>query len=497
MLNKNIKHTVSDEIGDCYQRWEKGDIVSISSGTGSGKSYFVQNILADYAKRNGELILYLVPRVKLKEQIEAILKKEGITNITVKMYQTVGAICNNHGDNNEWLNAYKYIVCDESHYFLNDASFNDFTDLSLGHLFSTTHAITLLLSATGETLLSYIKRFYKERKLIEYFLDKDYSFVDKLSAYQSEQYLDNNVDWLFEHNKKAIIFIQSDKKAYEMFKKYEKHSTFVCGVRSKYNKFMDKDKVNTIIDNDRFDSLFLIATSALDVGVNIKDSDVQHIIIDMLDSDTFIQCLGRKRLSDNVEEKVNVMFRNYTNQQIGGFIAKETTRVKAGKLFYGTSTTEKKKHTKISDIFYIDSSGTVKVNNMKYVKSSVNLSRYKKYVEKSNGYLQEIKVLLGYSDEIYIHDYLEDKNAKLAILEEYADIKFYSSAEAKEVVVKLDLKNSKSNKKVNSLSIANREFATLGYPYVFIDSKEYIIDSEGRKNQCRVYTLSRIRQNRL
>ncbi|MGE7999388.1 DEAD/DEAH box helicase family protein [Lysinibacillus sp. NPDC093190] len=487
---------VTELIGNEYKSWNAGDMVSIASGTGSGKSYFVQNVLAEYAKQNGELILYLVPRVKLKEQIEAILEKEGITNIEVKLYQTVEAKCNNHGNNNGWLNAYKYIVCDESHYFTNDANFNDYTDMSLEHLLSTSHAITLFLSATGGTLLNYIKRFYKERKLIEYSLSQDYGFVDKLSAYQSDEQLYKAMDWLLKKNHKAMIFIQSDIKAYQTFKKYEQHATFVCGVNSDYVEFVYKAQVDTIINNEKFDTLFLIATSALDVGVNIIDLDVQHVIIDMLDTDTFLQCLGRKRLSNEVEEKVNVLFRNYTNRQLGGFISKENNRVEQGKLFYGATKLTSSKYSKLADIFFIDGLGTVKVNNMKYIKAAVNLKRYEKYVQKPNGHLGEIKSLLDYQGKVYIHDYLEDTNARLAILEENINNKF-SSEEAKELVKQLSLKNSKTQKAIKSISIANREMITLGYPYEFVESKEYIVDSNGQKKQRRIYTLNRVRQNGL
>lgn len=490
------KIRISEIIGNSYKHWNSGDMVSISSGTGSGKSYFVQNILADYAKQNGELILYLVPRKKLKEQIEAKLEKEGITNITVKMYQSVEAIGNNHGDNNDWLNAYKYIVCDESHYFTNDASFNDYTDMSLEHLLSTSHAVTLFLSATGDTIINYLKRFYKERKLHEYHLEQDYIYIEKLSAYQSDEYLYKAMDWLLKNNQKAMIFIQSDRKAYQIFKKYEQHATFVCGVKSDYVGFVDKEKVDKIVNEEKFDSLFLIATSALDVGVNIIDLDVQHIIIDMLDTDTFLQCLGRKRLSDEVEEKMSLMFKNYSNMQLGGYISKEAKRVELGKLFYGTVKSTKGKLTQLSDIFYIDRTGTVKVNNMKYVKAAVNLKRYEKYVQKPNGHLEEIKSLLDYQGKIYIHDYLEDTNARLAILEENINNKF-SSEEAKESVKQLSLKNSKTQKVIKNISIANREMFTLGYPYEFVESKEYIVDSNGKKKQRRIYILTCTRQNEL
>lgn len=492
MLNNQIKHTITDEIGDSYQLWQKGDIVDISGGTGSGKSYFVRETLAEYAKRNGELILYLVPWVKLKEQIEATLEEEGITNITVKMYQSIEVICKAHGGNNEWLNAYKYVVCDESHYFLGDSQFNHYTDMSLTHVLSATNAITLLLSATGEATISFIEKFYKERKLIRYSLIHDYSYVQKMSAYQSDEYLCEAMDWLLKNNRKTLVFIQSARKAYDIFKKYEKYATFVCGEQSDYHEFVDKCKVDTIINSSTFDSLFLIATSVLDVGVDIKDNSINHIIIDMLDTDTFIQCLGRKRLSRNIEEKVNLLFRNYTNQQINGYASMEAERVEAGKLFYGASIesdNKVKRRRGMSDIFYMDASGEVKVNNMKYIKSATNLRRYRRYVQQPQGYLKEIVNLLNYQDKVYIHDFLEDRKRKLSILKKYVDVEFYSSSEAKVVLEELKLKNPSTKKVVKDFAVANRILSDEGYRFEFINYKGYVTDTNGKKKQTRIYTL--------
>lgn len=487
---------VTDVIGNEYKEWKQGDMVSIASGTGSGKSYFVQNVLAKYAKEKGELILYLVPRRKLKEQIEAALEQEGITNITVKMYHSVEQACKQLGKDSDWLNAYNYIVCDESHYFLNDASFNSYTDMSLEHILSVTHAVNLFLSATGEALIRYLKYFHRERQLFEYTLEKDYSYVKPLSAYQSDETLYKKMDWLLKNNHKAMIFIQSDRKAYELFKNYAEHSTFVCGVNSDYVKYVEQEKVNTIIQQERFDTLFLIATSALDVGVNVIDTEVKHIIIDMLDTDTFIQCLGRKRLSSIVEEQVSVMFKAYSNQQLGGHISKESKKVEQGKVYYQKIPAITNRYAPLSDIFYMNGSGEIKVNKMKYMKAAVNLARYKKYTQQENGYLKEIKSLLNYQGQVYIQDNLQDTRTIQAKLKEYLNHKF-SVAEAKLFIQELSLKNSKTKKSVKSIEVANREFVALGYPYEFVQSKEYVLDAEGEKKQQRFYTLKPMRQNSL
>lgn len=321
--------------------------------------------------------------------------------------------------------------------------------MSLTHVLSATHTITLLLSATGETILSYIEKFYKERKIIRYSLERDYSYIQKIEAYQSDEYLFEAMDWLLKNNYKTLVFIQSAEKAYELFRRYEQYATFVCGEQSEYHKFVDKCKVDTIINSSTFDSLFLIATSVLDVGVDIKDDSINHIIIDMLDTDTFIQCLGRKRLSREKEENVYLLFRNYTNQQINGYASMEANRVEVGKLFYGASIESDNKVQRrrgMSDIFYMDASGEVKVNDMKYIKSAINLKRYRRYVQQPQGYLNEIATLLNYPDKVYILDFLEDRKSKISILEKYVDVKFYSSSEAKVVLNELKLKNPDTKK---------------------------------------------------
>lgn len=498
MLNKQIKHTITDEIGDSYQQWKKGDIVDVSGGTGSGKSYFIQQILSKYAKAQGELILYLVPRTRLKEQIEKDLKENGITNVTVKMYHSIEAMCRNYADKSEWLSAYKYIVGDESHYFLNDAQFNDYTDVSLNHILANEEAITILLSATGESLLKYIERFHEERQLIRYHLQQDYNYLNKLSAYRSEQYLYQSMDWLLDNNHKTMVFIQSDKKAYEVFKKYESCSTFVCGKQSSYNKFVDEPNVKNIIDNERFESLFLITTSVLDVGVNIIDEHLHHVIIDMVDTDTLIQCLGRKRLVSN-EDYVHLLVKDYTNKQLGGFISKESKVVEDGKVFFKQGVKAFAKHNnrkRLSDIFYFDETGRLNVNKMKYIKSAINLNRYTRYVQQPQGYLNEVANLLSYKERVHILDYFKIREDRMEILEKYDGIEFYSSKEAKEILKELNFKN-KSKKQVKDFSEANKILVAKDYPFEFKMSKGYIIDSNGNKKQTRIYTLARIRQNEL
>ena len=45
---------VSDIIGEDYKNWKPGDRILISTGTGSGKTWFVLRVLLGEAKRQGK-----------------------------------------------------------------------------------------------------------------------------------------------------------------------------------------------------------------------------------------------------------------------------------------------------------------------------------------------------------------------------------------------------------------------------------------------------------
>ena len=53
------------------------------------------------------------------------------------------------------------------------------------------------------------------------------------------------------------------------------------------------------MNDQKFDCQVLIATSVLDCGVNIADSDVKNIVIGHSEKTTFLQMLGRKRIQSN------------------------------------------------------------------------------------------------------------------------------------------------------------------------------------------------------
>ena len=66
----NEKKYLADQIGEEYKSWKEGELIFIQAPTGTGKSYFILNVLLDWAVLNRFSILYLVNRKVLKSQIE-------------------------------------------------------------------------------------------------------------------------------------------------------------------------------------------------------------------------------------------------------------------------------------------------------------------------------------------------------------------------------------------------------------------------------------------
>lgn len=117
MLGSNVY--MSDLIGDAYTTW-KDCLVILNGGTGSGKSYFVINVLIPYYVNQNKQILYLCNREKLEYQIKPQINH--YPPVTVWTYQRLQAKLRKKKN----LPKYDLIVSDECHYFWTDAKFNSY-----------------------------------------------------------------------------------------------------------------------------------------------------------------------------------------------------------------------------------------------------------------------------------------------------------------------------------------------------------------------------------
>ena len=324
---------VSDIISkDNIEQWDNGSIITIKAGTGVGKSYFIKNTLYEYAKENNKKILMLLHRVNCLQQFKGELIEDNKTDIiNLRTYQSIESLQQKNIDFD--FSKYDYIVCDEFHYFMSDASFNKTTDMSLNAILKESQKTRIFMSATGFYMKNYISNI-KKMNTIDYNIDVDYDFIDKLEFFNTENTLELIIKNIIDNNEKAIVFIQSATKAYKLHKKYQDHSMFNCSESDKHYAKVNECKKESLLTNERFEENLLITTTALDAGVNIIDMELKHIIIDVDDVGSLTQCIGRKRVrwldkntGEWIVEKVNIYIKNISNQSLGGKLKHVNERV--------------------------------------------------------------------------------------------------------------------------------------------------------------------------
>jgi superfamily II DNA or RNA helicase len=401
---KRVSEVVTiDEIN----KWVNGDIITIKAGTGAGKSYFIKNHLYETAKRNNNKILMLIHRRNCVDQFQDELQQGKKTEgIDIKTYQYLETLYKNNQTFN--FDEYHYIVADEFHYFMSDAAFNKTTDMSLNSILDQSGKIRIFMSATGDYMTKYI-RDHKKMKTRDYEVPINFNFIRQLTFFNKDETLESFIDEAIEGKSKGIFFIQSAKKAYELYKKYSEHCLFNCSKNNEeYYKFVNEQKINNMLHDEKFDELILITTTCMDAGVNIKDKDVKHIVCDVKDISTLVQCIGRKRLETD-KDKISLYIKTITNQQLGGietqlakklemarFLRKHTVQQYIEKyqreydrysIVYDDVTEDKDKCTK-------------KVNELMYFKCLIDINQI--HTMKKNGefgYCKYLAFKFGFFDE--------------------------------------------------------------------------------------------------
>lgn len=467
---------------DEVRQWEEEDIITVIAGTGTGKSYFIKNILYAFAKEQNKKILFLIHRTDCVNQFQKEIEKDKKTDtIIIKTYQYLEALYKFKKVFD--FSEYAYIVCDEFHYFLSDASFNISTDMSLNIILAETDKTKIFMSATGD----YMKRYINKIKGIEtkdYKLPIEYIFIKKLVYFQKDETLEKFIEEAIEKNHKTIFFIQSAQKAYELYNKYKDHCLFNCSKNNdKYYKYVDIEKINNLLENQTFDELILITTTCMDAGVNIIDTNIKHIIVDVKDLGTIIQCIGRKRIQHK-EDRIFLYIKTISNKQLGGM--KTQLKRKIEKADFLREHTVKEyieqypRQYDYSNIVYDEiveenNKGTKKVNELMYFKCNLDICDIEFMLIRGNyGYCKYLAFLFGFQDQEtgkYNYTTLEE-NYKEESMEEYLEKligKKLFKDEQKELIDKIDVRvNSRQQKSYKKL---NEGLKMINCPYIIIPKK--------------------------
>ncbi|AFM40997.1 DNA/RNA helicase, superfamily II [Desulfosporosinus acidiphilus SJ4] len=461
--------------------WMPGDVITIKAGTGVGKSYFIKNNLYALAKKEGSKILLLVNRINCKDQfVDEIGKAKKTDIIDIKTYQYIE---NKEANKNYFdFSEYDYIVCDEFHYFMSDAAFNINTDLSLNAILAQTFPVKIFMSATGDYMKNYITGVRKI-ETIDYEVPITYDFIKSLTFFNKDETLEAFIEEAIAKNHKAIFFIQSATKAYDLYKKYKKHCLFNCGKSDKHYKYVDKEKIKEMLKKERFEDQILITTTCMDTGVNINDIDLYHIVCDVKDIGVLVQCIGRKRL-ENKDDKIYLYVKTINNQSLGGMETQLKRKVNMADYLREHTVKEYleeyKRQYDTSNIVYNDTvkednKSTLKVNELMFFKVKTDLAELsfmKTYGD--FGYCKYLASKFGFRDDNGYYNYrtIEEDYQKDKIVNFMAKVvgKKLTKEEQNELIDIVDLRDSR-NRQQKSIGQLNEYFKANNIKYFIISKK--------------------------
>ena len=447
MTKSSKKKYFSDLIGESYKNWVNTKII-FDGGTGSGKTYFIINILGVYAKKNKKKMLYLCNRAELKEQIIADAKKAHVDDV---MYVTTYQAIQNRLRGGEIIPHYDYVIADECHYFTNDALFNEYTDKSYRYVMTQEQSVVIYISATAKVFFKWLRK----RNLVaedHYFLiPKSYDYVNKVYFYD-KKLLIPKVDQILQTEKesKIIVFCNSTSRMLELYKAYGENANYVASKSAtKVKDICDEKCIYDHTDGTvTFDKRILVTTKVIDNGVNIKDKKVKHIFSEILDVDSAIQALGRKRkISD--DDTCTFYIKNYGGQAIQALINSNENQTKPVEMYrkdynsFLKKYAQNRKRIRSNQIFY-----TKFENDKSKSQLMFNKMRLKKY-RMDNAILQEMKDisyksvmigLLGHELANRVEDLelnVEEKDEFLEYLKSIEGKRLYSN-DRKEVVKRFE-----------------------------------------------------------
>lgn len=295
------------------KKWKQGNKVLISAQTGTGKSEIIKTNLYNICKKEGKRILLFTNRTALKSQTENdLLSKTDI--ISVHNYQEFEAkIIIDSKTIYDLFKNYDYIVYDEAHYIFSDSSFNRNTDELMKPLVETDlfeDKILLFMTATPFI----INQFYRDFDFT-YDYPKDFSYIKNIYYYNKLETLKIIIDNV-PINEKIIYFGAKAIPTWELSNEFI-NADFFCSENNHMYKYCNKQIRKEISINSKFNCRILFTTKVLDNGINIIDDKLKHIIIDMSDPISFMQCLGRRRVIIGLDDDyINLYFRNYHNGNI-------------------------------------------------------------------------------------------------------------------------------------------------------------------------------------
>lgn len=497
---------MSDLIGQDYLSWEYRKVL-LGCGTGRGKTVFSLGFYGKHLLKESKSVLYLCNRKSLRKQVEDDIKKYGVKEINCCSYQMLAKTLVK-GDS---ISEYDVYICDEAHFFLSDSEFNLYTDVTYEYLMSRTHSTVVFMTATYKNIFTRIERDLKKRnepEPLKYFLPTDYSYVDKIYWFKGQKgSVKGIVDKILKESpdEKIMYFCNSITKMQKFYMEYSpdkgkgqdekfiedsplKYMKFKCSDNStgKNNNFIQKHCSEDAIYYDKttkgytFDGRVLVTTKVLDNGIDFKDRKIKHIICDIFDLESAIQCLGRKRLIDR-EDTCIFYLRDYQYHELNLFLKSIKDNLEPANLLLEDKESWIKKYGKDRSfkdytVYYdFDLTRDWTINTLRYEKLLYDEALVTDMKDRKTSYREEILKYLGETVEGKSVD-MEEIEAERQMdsieiyLKKHIGVRL-SKEQQSEFVELCDLRD-RFNRLQTSIGSIQQYLKNMEYPYQ-IDSKRF------------------------
>ena len=432
MKNKMLDLKYVNEIitDNEVKMWNNKDIL-IQAQTGTGKTHFVlgnSNKSGLIDKVGDCKILYVYNRKKLGREIkETLIEKynininytneelddlEEIKNITILSYQKLEykiKKCLVEGKEFD-VDEYEYIICDESHYFLTDASFNSDTEYSYELLVTGWCSFVsnrIFITATMDEVKDLFRRSCVYEP-IEYTSGKDYSYLNV-------KYFKKNdtITTLIKNDEsedKWLIFVKSKKDGYDM-----RDCLSSYGIPC---EFINSDTKEEYISDNKFDFKVLLATKVIDNGINLKDEEIKHIVINSYDQVTMIQEIGRVRVNIKNAREINLYLNTFSKSLfINKLNIDYNPKIEQVNLFKNNPNNFKLKyssnHSVVDKVLFRVTDNGYKLNNLAVIRleKDIEFANYicSKFEDDKYAYIKEQLKWLGLEETFSENNFLDNK----------------------------------------------------------------------------------------
>ena len=298
---RNYGYLPEEFTEETFERMDSSKMYAFYSAPDTGKTTLILDKLQPVLRRTGKTCLYLTSRRYILDQIADRVDKQVMTCWSYQRVETMIA-------NNTMLRReYDYIVCDEAHYFVEDALLGERTDLSFGFV-NNSSATVILMTGTPEALKC-IENLWDRPVEVLKDLDTSNHNVQTvcLAPYverdkDGEYHLKKHLETLAREGKRILVFDSNAAELYEQYSRFKDlenelglRVSFICSRHNRLFVHCDEEQLDRLAATERIDADILFLTSALNTGVSINE-DFEYLFIFGNPSETSIfQLIARVR----------------------------------------------------------------------------------------------------------------------------------------------------------------------------------------------------------